>query len=57
MFPAKKKAKDDMLLGVGRVLRRIGMCGIVKITSIIEIVITRVAEKFVSKMHEKSLII
>lgn len=57
LFPAKKKAKDGHASGVGRVLRRIGMCGIVKITSIIEIVITRVAEKFVSKMHEKSLII
>ncbi|MDQ3063898.1 MAG: hypothetical protein M3R14_13715 [Acidobacteriota bacterium] len=47
----------DALLGVERVLRQIGMCGIVKITSIIEIVITRAAEKFVSKMHERSLII
>jgi hypothetical protein len=45
----------DAPLGVGRVLRQIGISVITKITSIIEIVITPAVIKFVTKMPARFL--
>jgi len=54
-FRREKRQKTDALPGVGRVIKNIGICGIMKTISITETAIIQVAEKFVKKMPERSL--